>query len=112
MIEVSDKGEWSTQLAQAQAAGKAVIVDFSAVWCGPCQMIGPYFGKLSEEFGDKLVFLKVDVDKNSDVAAEAKISAMPTFQVWRDGKMVEEFVGAAKDKLKALVEKYASPVLA
>jgi len=46
-------------------------VDFSAVWCGPCQMIGPYFGKLSEEYDGKLIFLKVDVDANRVSGARA-----------------------------------------
>eukprot|EP00879_Flechtneria_rotunda_P000275 GHRR01000361.1.p1 GENE.GHRR01000361.1~~GHRR01000361.1.p1 ORF type:complete len:113 (+),score=34.17 GHRR01000361.1:189-527(+) len=106
VIEVHNKAEWDKQLTDAQAAGKAVVVDFSAVWCGPCQMIGPYFGQLSEQY-DSLVFLKVDVDANAEVAGGAGISAMPTFQVYKDGKKVDEMVGASKEKLKALIDKYA-----
>jgi len=106
VIEVNTKAEWDEQLNAAKAAGKAVIVDFSAVWCGPCQMIGPFFGQLSEQF-DSVVFLKIDVDSNAVVAGECGVSAMPTFQVFKDGKKVDELVGASKDKLKALVEKYA-----
>jgi thiol-disulfide isomerase/thioredoxin len=62
VIEVATKAEWDAQLAAA--GDKAVIIDFSAVWCGPCQMIGPVFVQLSEQFPG-LVFLKVDVDTNA-----------------------------------------------
>lgn len=48
-----------------------VVVDFSAVWCGPCQMIGPFFGQLSETYDGQLVFVKVDVDANSVSAPKA-----------------------------------------
>lgn len=106
VIEVDTKEEWDKQLGEAASAGKVVFVDFSAVWCGPCQMIGPYFAQLSEEFPN-IIFLKVDVDKNTTVAADCGVSAMPTFQVFKDGQKVDEFVGASKDKLKAMVQKYA-----
>eukprot|EP00887_Chlorella_sp_A99_P001602 scaffold8.g1602.t1 len=104
VIAVHNKAEWDAQLAAN--AGKAVVVDFTAAWCGPCRMIGPYFEELSGQY-ESLVFLKVDVDEVEAVAAAAGISAMPTFQVYKDGKKMEELVGASKDRLKALVEKYA-----
>eukprot|EP00878_Enallax_costatus_P000373 GHUV01000458.1.p3 GENE.GHUV01000458.1~~GHUV01000458.1.p3 ORF type:complete len:112 (+),score=24.30 GHUV01000458.1:93-428(+) len=105
VIECNTKAEWDQHLQEAQKLGKVVVIDFSATWCGPCQMIGPYFGQLSEQYMD-IVFLKVDVDANAAVAGECGISAMPTFQVWKDGQKVEEMVGASKDKLKSLIEKY------
>ena len=69
-------------------------------------MIGPYFEELSGEFPG-LVFLKVDVDTNEKVAATGEVKAMPTFQVFVGGAKKEELVGASKEKLRALVEKYA-----
>jgi thioredoxin-like negative regulator of GroEL len=68
-------------------------------------MIGPEFVKLSNEY-TSVVFLKVDVDQVESVAASCGISAMPTFQVFKDGQKVDELVGASKDKLKELVEKH------
>lgn len=104
VIVVHTKAAWDQLMAAND--GKAVVVDFSATWCGPCRMIGPYFEELSTQF-DSVVFVKVDVDEVEAVAAAAGISAMPTFQVYKDGAKVDELVGAAKDRLKALVQKYA-----
>jgi len=73
--------------------------------CGPCRMIGPVFEALSPNYST-IVFLKVDVDENAKVAEECGISAMPTFQVFKNGSKIDEMVGASKDKLEALVEKH------
>ncbi|AWO97531.1 Thioredoxin [Scophthalmus maximus] len=86
------------------AGDKLVVVDFTATWCGPCKMIGPYFGQLSEnpEFSN-VVFLKVDVDEADDVSVFCGIKCMPTFQFFRKGERVEEFSGSNQDKLLELL---------
>ncbi|OPL20848.1 thioredoxin-like 1-like protein, partial [Mytilus galloprovincialis] len=61
-----------------------IVVDFFATWCGPCVQIAPVYQKLSDEYSD-CIFLKVDVDEVEDVAAESGISAMPTFQCYKNG---------------------------
>lgn len=68
-------------------------------------MISPYFDELSKTYTD-LTFIKVDVDELEDVASEASISAMPTFLVYKDGKVVDTMVGASKEKLEQLVKKH------
>ncbi|KAI3425787.1 hypothetical protein D9Q98_007762 [Chlorella vulgaris] len=100
VVIIHSKEEWDAQMSQNDAV---FVIDFTATWCGPCRMIGPYFEELSGQY-DTVTFLKVDVDEVEAVAAECGISAMPTFQVWKGGKKVEEIVGANKEKLKALVE--------
>ena len=68
-------------------------------------MISPYFDELSKTYTE-LGFVKVDVDELEDVASEANISAMPTFLVYKDGKVIDQMVGASKEKLEQLVKKY------
>ncbi|XP_063311335.1 uncharacterized protein LOC134611401 [Pelobates fuscus] len=79
--------------------GKLVVIDFTAVWCGPCKMIAPLFEKLSVEIS-KVDFYKVDVDDVSDVAEFCKVRAMPTFIFYKDGKKIDEVCGADIDELK------------
>lgn len=85
------------------AAGKKlVVIDFTASWCGPCQHIAPLYKDLSEQHND-VVFLKVDVDENSETAAKYKVSAMPTFVFIKQGEIVDRLMGADIKRLRELV---------
>ncbi|KAF2078560.1 hypothetical protein CYY_000183 [Polysphondylium violaceum] len=86
----------------SEAGDKLVVVDFTAVWCPPCQAISPVFTSLASQYPNA-VFLKVDVDKCRNTAAKCKISAMPTFQFYRSNKMVKEFTGADQRALKSTI---------
>ncbi|XP_050450049.1 thioredoxin-2-like isoform X1 [Cataglyphis hispanica] len=88
-----------------EAGTSLVVIDFFAVWCGPCKMIGPLIEELSKEMQD-VIFLKVDVDECEDIAAEYEITSMPTFIFIKEGKVLETFSGANYDKLKNTVEKH------
>ena len=81
-------------------------MDFYATWCGPCKVISPKFEAFSKQY-TTLKFVQVDVDAIPDISEEAGIRAMPTFQVYKDGKMVDEVVGADPRKLEATIQKYA-----
>ena len=72
---------------------RLVVFDFTATWCGPCQFISPIFDALSEEHTG-VEFVKVDVDNAPEVKALCGIHAMPTFQFFKNGKIVERVVGA------------------
>ncbi|XP_019372588.1 PREDICTED: thioredoxin-like [Gavialis gangeticus] len=86
--------------AELAAAGdKLVVIDFSAIWCGPCKMIKPFFHGLVEKYKN-VVFLEVDVDDAQDVAEHCQIKCMPTFLFYKSGKRVKEFSGANKEKLE------------
>lgn len=100
---VTTEAQWQ---AEKSAAGKLVVVDFFAQWCGPCKKIAPYIEELSKEFPG-VSFLKVDVDELPDVAGAEGISAMPTFRFYKNGQKVDELVGASQQKLKELVQKHA-----
>ncbi|KAL2097693.1 hypothetical protein ACEWY4_006900 [Coilia grayii] len=91
--------------ALADAGGKLVVVDFTAVWCGPCQSIAPFFKSMSEKYTN-VVFLKVDVDEAADVAQSCDIKCMPTFHFYKDGQKVEEFSGSNQAKLEELVARH------
>lgn len=93
--------------ALAAAGDNPVIVDFKAAWCGPCKMIAPTFALLSNKHTN-VVFLSVDVDQVPQIATRYNIEAMPTFQIFKNGTKVDEFLGADPKKLTAVVEKYAT----
>ncbi|XP_071385751.1 thioredoxin-like [Centroberyx affinis] len=100
-IVIEDEAAFKKALADA--GDKLVVVDFTAVWCGPCQMIAPKFEALSKEHTD-CVFLKVDVDDAADVASACKIQSMPTFHFYKKGNKVGEFSGADAGKLEQMVK--------
>lgn len=82
------------------------VVDFYAVWCGPCKMISPVLEKLSNNY-TQAQFLKVDVDEAADVAQEYAVAAMPTFIFFKNGQKVETIVGANPQKLQAFIAQNA-----
>ena len=106
MKQPSTKAEFDAVLAEAAAAGKAVVVDFTATWCGPCQRIAPLFAQLASEF-PQAEFIKVDVDENQETAQACQVSAMPTFKVFRDKKEVGMIRGADPNGLRALIQQHA-----
>ena len=80
-----------------------VVVDFFAVWCGPCRMMAPILDKMSEEFAGKVKFAKIDIDQN--MAAETyRIQAVPTMKLFMGGKVVDEVVGMNPAELTKKVQ--------
>ncbi|EKX48592.1 hypothetical protein GUITHDRAFT_105737 [Guillardia theta CCMP2712] len=90
--------------AAADVKSKLVVAYHTAKWCGPCQRIWPE--NLAAKYGDKVSFLKVDVDEADDVAASNSIRAVPTFILLKDGGKVEELVGASSAALVASIDKH------
>ena len=88
-------------------SGEPVVVDFWASWCGPCKMLSPIMDEVSEEVGAKAKFFKLNVDENPNVASQFKIASIPTVMVFKDGNVVDKFVGfRPKDAVKQVVEKH------
>ena len=75
-------------------SGKLVLVDFWAVWCRPCQMMGPVMEELAQEFDEKIVVAKVDVDSNESLCARFGITNIPNMKFFKNGLEVANIVGA------------------
>lgn len=71
-----------------------VMVDFWAPWCNPCKMLMPVVTKLAEEFEGKFILAKVNVDDNQELAAQYNARSVPTVKIFRNGAIVDEFMGA------------------
>jgi len=72
----------------------ALVVDFWAEWCGPCQRVGPVIGELAQEFAGKVTFGKCNTDENQQLARQFDISAIPNIVFFSHGKMVDRVIGA------------------
>lgn len=88
------------------AGEKLVVIDFYANWCGPCKIISPKLEELSNQYSDKAVVLKVNVDDNDELALDYNVTSMPTFVFIKNQKVIDVFVGGNPDKLTKNMEKY------
>ena len=91
------------QFNQAMNEGKAILVDYWAPWCGYCRRIGPAYEKIAEEYGEKLIVAKVNIDEEALLAHQQNIEVIPTLILYKDGKMLNSVVAPES---KAAIEAF------
>lgn len=83
------------------------LVDFFATWCGPCKMMHPVLEQLKDELGESIRIIKIDVDKNTNLAMNYRVQSVPTLMLFRKGEMLWRQSGALRlNDLKAIVSQY------
>jgi len=83
-----------------------VVVDFWATWCSPCLMLSPALEKFAEEYKEKFILVKVNVDDARVKSQEYNVMSIPSVKMFKDGKIVDEFVGAIpEDNVKEWLDK-------
>lgn len=83
-----------------------VVVDFYAIWCMPCNLLKPVLEKVVNENKGRVVLVKIDIDKNMELATKYNVMSVPTVKLFKNGKIVDEFVGAVPESyLKKWLER-------
>jgi thioredoxin 1 len=102
MADAVTSATWDQEVLKSSTL---VLVDFWAVWCGPCRMVAPIVEEISKEYAGKLKVLKLNTDENPDVASRYKIMGIPTLMFFKNGERVDQVVGAVpKAQLKTKVD--------
>jgi len=100
-VEITDANFDDTVLK----SDKPVLVDFWAVWCGPCRIIGPIVEEIASEYDGRALIGKLDVDSNRDTAVRYGIQAIPTLLLVKNGEIADRIVGATdKNSIKAKLD--------
>ncbi|KAK2636296.1 hypothetical protein Ddye_031088 [Dipteronia dyeriana] len=105
ILEFQSKDQWKAHFEASKETDKLLVIDFTATWCGPCKSMEPVIKEFVVKYTE-VEFIKIDVDKFTEIAKQFGIDAMPTFILVKKGKEVDRLVGAKKDDLQKKIEKH------
>lgn len=97
----------NSSFVQLIHSDKPVLIDFFATWCGPCQMLGPVLKEVKNQLGDSVSIIKIDVDKNQELAAMQQVRGVPTMMLFQNGKQLWRQSGllSKEEIIKNILEK-------
>ena len=102
LVAVADTANWDGEVLKST---DVVMVDFWAVWCGPCQMVAPIVDELAQEYQGRLKVMKLNTDEAPEVAGKYQIMSIPSILFFKDGEVVEKIVGArSKQQFKEIID--------
>lgn len=86
---------------------KPVLVDFFATWCGPCQMLTPILKQVKDNLGERITIIKIDVDKNQELASKLQVRGVPTMMLYQNGEQLwrQSGVLSKEEIIKIVLEK-------
>ena len=103
-VQSATDGNFESDILKAD---QLAVVDFSATWCGPCQMLAPTIDTLADEYAGKVKVFKMDVDENPQTPAKFHVRGVPTVIFFKGGEVVDQFVGnQPKDSIKEMIDRH------
>ncbi len=102
-VAAVETASWEDEVNKAE---ELVMVDFWAVWCGPCQMVAHIVEELATEYDGRLKVLKLNTDENQEIATKFQVMSIPSLIFFKDGQQIDKLVGAqSKQKFKETIDR-------